>query len=232
MNREGVSLERALEAFRAVSAAPADGAATRARVLARAGSGRRGRALGRAGLGVAAAVVLCSSASVAWTLAAGRPSHVDSLALEADWAAAGDPAAGLGRTGSGRPSRSIPAEPAVASGEAGPDREARIGEDPARAVRLWDIYLKAHPNGTFTPEARFNRALDLIRSSRFEDARRALQRFADGPLGSYRQHDAAVLLDWVAARGLTDGSAEDGSLGAARQSGPPATQKSTPPDSE
>jgi hypothetical protein len=205
--RRGGSFETTVNAFREVTAAPSDGAATRARVLASAGrsAGRRG-SLRRASLLGAAAVVVCSSASVALTIS-GRVWRVpEPVALE--------PASDslVGRSGAGRPIRVIPA---AAAGEPAPDstepsaeerayRRAHLahfgGGPPAEALRLWDAYLAAYPRGALAPEARYNRAVCLVRLSRFDDAARALRSFADGAVGGYRQYDAGVLLDWMATQ--------------------------------
>jgi hypothetical protein len=42
----------------------------------------------------------------------------------------------------------------------------------------------------------------LVRLSRFAEARQALRPFADSALGGYRQYDAGVLLDWLAAQAV------------------------------
>ena len=234
MRRKTPPFEDAVEAFREVTAAPADGAATRARILGRAGAdGTRARVRRRAWLSIGALVTVCSSASVAWTLAGeGRvPVRTSTIETEPPWHVLGV---------SARPLRVIPSEQVERGSEAphlGPpeaDREqsdyrraheAHFGAgDPARAVHLWDVYLSAHPSGRFAPEARFNRVLDLVRLSRFEEAERALRPFADGPLGGYRQHDAAVLLDWLAAGRRADGTPWLPPRGAGQKSKPPESE--------
>jgi hypothetical protein len=66
------------------------------------------------------------------------------------------------------------------------------------ALRAWDAYLHAFPRGAFVPEARYNRALCLIRLDRLGAAREALRPFAAGAIGrGYRQQDAQALLDWI-----------------------------------
>ena len=68
--------------------------------------------------------------------------------------------------------------------------------DPAAALSAWDAYLaEADGRDRFVREARYNRALSLVRLRRFEQARSALQPFADGRYGSYRQHEASELLE-------------------------------------
>ncbi len=69
-----------------------------------------------------------------------------------------------------------------------------VGRDYARALSAWDAYLRAAPNGTFAPEARYNRALCLVRLHRNDEARAALQPFAAGNYGTYRRADAEKLL--------------------------------------
>jgi hypothetical protein len=70
-----------------------------------------------------------------------------------------------------------------------------VARDPAAALRAWDEYLTVYPNGRFAPEARYNRALALVRLGRADDARAALAPFADGRSGGYRQTEARALLD-------------------------------------
>ncbi|GEM_PF-398286 len=70
--------------------------------------------------------------------------------------------------------------------------------DPARALAAWDRYLSAAPNGRFAPEARYNRALALVRLGRTAEARQELTAFADGLYGEYRRADAQALLDALA----------------------------------
>jgi hypothetical protein len=66
--------------------------------------------------------------------------------------------------------------------------------DYARALQGWDAYLRAAPSGRLATEARYNRAICLLRLGRDEEARRALQPFATGMIG-YRQSEARQLLD-------------------------------------
>ncbi len=70
----------------------------------------------------------------------------------------------------------------------------------ARALAAWDDYLAAFPRGTFAPEARFNRAVCLVRIGRAADAEAALRPFAEGKLAGYRQADAERLLAWLRER--------------------------------
>jgi hypothetical protein len=68
------------------------------------------------------------------------------------------------------------------------------GARPAEALAAWDQHLDAYPAGSFGPDARFNRALCLLRLGRRDDARAALRPFAEAGVGSYRQQEAASLL--------------------------------------
>ena len=72
-----------------------------------------------------------------------------------------------------------------------------IDRDPARALAAWDAYLRAAPNGAFAPEARYNRALSLVRLGRRQEARSALEPFANGSYGGYRKAEASALLERI-----------------------------------
>jgi hypothetical protein len=67
------------------------------------------------------------------------------------------------------------------------------GDDPAAALTAWDAYLAAYPGGNFAVDARYDRALALIKLQRYDDARAALAPFVAAPAGSYHQADAAKL---------------------------------------
>jgi hypothetical protein len=66
--------------------------------------------------------------------------------------------------------------------------------DYARALAGWDAYLQAAPRGRLATEARYNRAICLLRLGRDAEARQALEPFASGKLG-YRQNEARELLE-------------------------------------
>jgi TolA-binding protein len=66
--------------------------------------------------------------------------------------------------------------------------------DYARALTAWEAYLRAAPGGRLATEARYNRAICLLRLGRDADARQALAPFAAGKMG-YRQNEARELLD-------------------------------------
>ena len=64
------------------------------------------------------------------------------------------------------------------------------------ALRGWDAYLNAYPRGTFAVEARYNRAICLVRLDQKDEARRALSPFAKGEVAhGYRQAEAKKLLE-------------------------------------
>ncbi len=65
--------------------------------------------------------------------------------------------------------------------------------DYARALAGWDAYLRAAPGGRLATEARYNRAICLLRLGRDAEARKALAPFASGFMG-YRQNEARELL--------------------------------------
>jgi hypothetical protein len=68
-----------------------------------------------------------------------------------------------------------------------------VARDP-QALAAWDAYLRVAGHGVLAPEARYNRALCLIRAGRTAEARAALLPFADGELGAYRRDEARALL--------------------------------------
>ncbi|MSQ81581.1 MAG: hypothetical protein EXR77_01520 [Myxococcales bacterium] len=64
----------------------------------------------------------------------------------------------------------------------------------AKALAAWEGYLHAAPAGVLAPEARWNRAICLLRLGRKPQARMALEHFAHGAEGGYRQAEATKLL--------------------------------------
>ncbi len=66
--------------------------------------------------------------------------------------------------------------------------------DYAHALRGWEAYLQAAPRGRLATEARFNRAICLLRLGRDAEARQALEPFASAKMG-YRQSEAQGLID-------------------------------------
>jgi TolA-binding protein len=69
-----------------------------------------------------------------------------------------------------------------------------VSHDYGRALAAWDAYLKEAPRGRFATEARYNRAICLLRLGRDAEARQALEPFASGKMG-YRQSEASQLLE-------------------------------------
>ena len=69
-----------------------------------------------------------------------------------------------------------------------------------RAGRLGRSTSPPIPRGTFAPEARYNRALCLVRLRGSPPRPRALRPFATGRFGGYRRHEACLLLRWLAER--------------------------------
>jgi hypothetical protein len=74
------------------------------------------------------------------------------------------------------------------------------GGEPAATLAAWDAYLAAEPAGRFSVEARYNRAILLIRLGRYAEARAALQPFARGEVepSGYRQTEAGRLVERLA----------------------------------
>jgi hypothetical protein len=71
------------------------------------------------------------------------------------------------------------------------------GTDYVASLAAWEAYLAAEPTGRFSVEARYNRALCLIRLGRLQEARAALLPFAHDevePQG-YRHDEATALVE-------------------------------------
>jgi hypothetical protein len=198
-------LGAAVEALRELTAAGSDGEATRLRVLAH-GARRAGRRIlfRRALAAVTVVLVVVTTGSAAWTAIGWWRDHTPP---QAELVAA--PAAAPRAIWSGRPRRTIPAAPSPVAARADQPFVDRAESDaygrahrahfvvgvPARALAAWDGYLAAYPRGAFAPEARFNRALCLVRLGRWADAARALDPFARGD--GYRHEEACTLLAWL-----------------------------------
>lgn len=71
--------------------------------------------------------------------------------------------------------------------------------NPGAALAAWDRYLADFPAGSFATDARFNRALCLVRLGRPAEARAALTPFANAAPGNYRQAEASALLQGLAS---------------------------------
>ncbi|MEZ4372357.1 MAG: hypothetical protein R3B07_16140 [Polyangiaceae bacterium] len=69
-----------------------------------------------------------------------------------------------------------------------------VAHDYARALALWERYLQEFPRGRFAAEAQYNRALCLVRLGRNSEAKQALEPFANGRYGGYRQTEAQALI--------------------------------------
>jgi len=67
--------------------------------------------------------------------------------------------------------------------------------DPQAALAGWNEYLAAFPDGQYALEARYNRAISLVRVGQRAEAAKALTPFARGAYGGYRQSEARDLLD-------------------------------------
>lgn len=94
------------------------------------------------------------------------------------------------------PSAATPAPPPAEPAELALFRRAErlhLARAP-EALAAWDAYLHVATQGTLVPEARYNRALCLVRLHRYGEARRALEPFAAGAYAGYRQREAKALL--------------------------------------
>ena len=114
------------------------------------------------------------------------------------------PADGSSPSPQGAPASSTAPEPAKPAAPTGPDSHAIYRQahqahfsqrDYSAALAGWERYLKAAPRGRFAAEAAYNRAICLVRLGRTAQARQALEPFAKGSYGGYRQSEAQQLLD-------------------------------------
>jgi hypothetical protein len=215
MKPQPILFEATVRAFRELTDAATDGSATRARVLARAGqrAARRG-ALRRLSLPIVVTLVLLSLTSAAWTIGARfcrapAPAILDDGTVPVAQAWTGQPPRRV--IPSAVPTPDPPSETTSDSAESrayGRAHRAHFTVDaPARALAAWDEYLAAYPRGVFAPEARYNRALCLIRLDRLSEAARVLRPFAQGVFDQYRREEARMLLDWLRDRLAADRAA-------------------------
>lgn len=113
-----------------------------------------------------------------------------------------------------RPPSSPPSRPALAPAEATSEPEIEsdglpaevdalyrrahrlhfVERNPRAALAAWDRYLSSEPRGRFALEARYNRAITLVRLGRRQAAIAALRPFADGVYRGYRQREARQLI--------------------------------------
>ena len=213
MRRQPESFATAVRAFKEMTAATDEAAATRARVLAAADRGAPAHGSPRRiAVTTAIALLVICSASVAGTTLAQHWRRPMAVAIEETPSST----AGFGSSAHTERSASvvIPAVtsrasttrptsgPSDAESDAyGRAHRAHFDEGaPERALAAWDDYLRLYPRGTFEPEARFNRAICLLRLRRFAQAERALRSFADGRFGGYRGAEAEQLLAWLRDR--------------------------------
>jgi hypothetical protein len=112
------------------------------------------------------------------------------------------------RPSASRPEYEAPPAPSINTPEPEADRDAGTlslykrahklhfqDQNWARALDAWNDYLREEPNGSLSVEARYNRALALVRLGRRDEARAALTPFARGEVaGGYRAAEAKSLL--------------------------------------
>ena len=199
-------LEAGVQAFAQQSAAPADGRATRARVLATAGARLQRRATGRRlALGALIALGAALSGSAAWTAVghwrAASPLELTDVTTPKLLERSRLPREAIAANAEPAPAPSVSLTPTLDAESRAYQRahEAHFGADePRAALAAWNRYLAAYPRGTFAPEARYNRALCLLRLGHKEAGVAALRPFARGSYGDYRRREATTLIDWLA----------------------------------
>lgn len=69
-----------------------------------------------------------------------------------------------------------------------------VTRDPTAALAAWNAYIDQARSAALLPEAKYNRALCLVRLHRNAEAIEALTPFANGTHGSYRKREASALL--------------------------------------
>ena len=73
------------------------------------------------------------------------------------------------------------------------------GTDPKAALAAWDRYLAKFPDGRMALDAKYDRALVLVKLERWKEAREALAPFA-ATNSTYRRAEAAKILDAIRTR--------------------------------
>lgn len=74
-----------------------------------------------------------------------------------------------------------------------------VRRDFAAALSGWDRYLALPSPPRFAVEARYNRAIALLRLGRRSEAADALRPFSSGDYGAYRRSEARALIEAIAA---------------------------------
>jgi hypothetical protein len=75
-----------------------------------------------------------------------------------------------------------------------------VDKNYGRAFMAWDNYLTNVRNGRFAVEARYNRAICMLRLGHFAEARTALEPFATGRYGNYRKSEANLLIEGLSTK--------------------------------
>lgn len=185
-------LDAAVAAYRALTDNRGDVAVTRARVLGQ----RSRRARSRRVWVLAAMLGTIPSAWAAWrwtgpsrAATTARPSTPERRPSQA---LAGAPAAALSE-----PTPNVKPAPTLTEADAYARAHAAHfhGRDPRGALAAWDEYLRLYPAGDLAIEARYNRAICLVKMGAKARAVAALRPFAAGEHGSYRRDEARALLE-------------------------------------
>ncbi|MFT3696946.1 MAG: hypothetical protein QM831_27640 [Kofleriaceae bacterium] len=218
-----MKLDDHLDALRGLDDISADASATRLRVRRTLEEGH----VGRRHVGLIAALCVLLVASTTWALATGKiplfvkkpapvvvTQHVEPAPQKQIVPPAPMPAPPVVEAPVVEAPVVVPPPPApkkiVAPAPAKPVMSPRYqkahdlyfhDKDYAAALIAWDDYLAAEPNDRFVTEARYNRALTLVRLDKLADAKAALQPFADGTvLDGYRKDEAAKLIEKIDLR--------------------------------
>jgi hypothetical protein len=212
------AIEDAAAALRAETSGPSselDAARTRAKILA---TQRRSRVAATTPMWLAAAALLvCFGGSIAWAYWAGRigarvsepaappitgassttlaPGPIETTPAPTVVAIAPPSSVAVAPDPGDAPEMPLPS--VVDTRERAAYRTAHAlhfeAHDPEGALAAWDAYLARYPSGRFALEARYNRALCLVRLGRTSEARAALAPFVAGIHGGYRQQEATAL---------------------------------------